>query len=247
MTRPLIIIYFLVHLLLATIGFLVSRLFEAEVFKSVGSSMIAAGIAGMVVFFYVLATTRTSDALEVLRGAGLKNVFPARSVLIRKQYDDRLKSATERLDVIGFGLRALREDYGDSFSAWSAKFPVRILLIDPEYPASPHTFARIRDAEEKTRVGEIETDVKAFVKASSQVVNRGNFQVRLYRAIPSINYFRIDDDIFWGPYLLGGPSRKMPTLLVRRGGFLFDHLSAHFDRLWEPESSRNPPQDWYTG
>jgi len=113
MTRPLIIIYFLVHLLLATIGFLVSRLFEAEVFKSVGSSMIAAGIAGMVVFFYVLATTRTSDALEVLRGAGLKNVFPARSVLIRKQYDDRLKSATERLDVIGFGLRALREDYGD--------------------------------------------------------------------------------------------------------------------------------------
>ena len=68
------------------------------------------------------------------------------------------------------------------------------------------------------------------------------FDVRLYRCLPSINYFRIDDDIFWGPYLIPGQSRNMPTFIVRRGGILFDRLTLHFQQIWD-RFSRVPDAD----
>src|SRR5713101_7900707 len=110
MTRLHFFIYFLAHALLLTVGLLIFRASQDELWKAVGASVIAAGIAGMVVFLYVLATTRTSDLLEAFSSAGLRTVFSSRSVLIRKQYDDRLKSASRQLDVIGFGLSYIREE-----------------------------------------------------------------------------------------------------------------------------------------
>jgi hypothetical protein len=59
------------------------------------------------------------------------------------------------------------------------------------------------------------------------------------RCIPAINLFRIDDDVFWGPYLMQQQSRNTPTLLATRGGFLFDMLQKHFDALWA-QSSPSP-------
>jgi hypothetical protein len=57
--------------------------------------------------------------------------------------------------------------------------------------------------------------------------------VRLYRSIPALNICRVDEELFWGPYLVGGPSRNNPTIIVKKGGIMFDRLMNHFNMVWE--------------
>jgi hypothetical protein len=240
------VIYWLAHVLLLLVGYTLFRSFpENEFVKNVGASILAAGLSGMVIFVYILFTSNTSARLDALATAGLDAVFSERSVSIKEMYQKRLSGTFQHLDVIGFGLSLFREDYSQQFESWSKRTQVRILLLDPEFPESGPKLARIRDAEEKSDE-DIAKDVKAFVRACSHLRKSKTFQIRLYRAIPTINYFRVDDEAFWGPYLFGSPSRLTPTLLVRRGGFLYAKLSRHFDQIWASPDTRSPPGDWYT-
>ena len=103
-----------------------------------------------------------------------------------------------------------------------------------DFPTPQHSLADQRDREENNPVGQVRLDVEAFEGAVSNLpgLNRDRFKVHRMRAIPAINMFRIDDDLFWGPYLMNQQSRNTPTLLAARGGFLFDMLQKHFDALW---------------
>ncbi len=208
--------------------------------EGIGGSLIAAGIAGVTLFLYVFTTDGLKYRIEAFTKAGLLKIFSGRSVLIRDEYHMRLVKA-RRIDLIGFGLSAFREDYLNDFVGWSHRADVRILLIDPDFPTPRHNLADQRDREENNPVGQIRSDVDAFEKAVSKLtsLNRDRFKVHRMRAIPAINMLRIDDDVFWGPYLMQQQSRNTPTLLATRGGFLFDVLQNHFDALWA-QSSPSP-------
>ena len=100
-----------------------------------------------------------------------------------------------------------------------------------------------RDAEEGNAPGSISTDVQEFLDRTAEVrvQHPDRFQVRLYTALPSINVFRVDDELFWGPYLVRRQSRNTPTFLVSRGGGLFDRIVEHFELLWsDGELSHEP-------
>lgn len=57
--------------------------------------------------------------------------------------------------------------------------------------------------------------------------------------------FRVDDDLFWGPYLVGKQSRNCPTFIARRGGVVFQRFMNHFDEIWDnPNFSRPIPAEW---
>lgn len=208
--------------------------------EAIGGALIASGIVGVTLFLYVSTTETLKARIEAFAKAGLLKIFPGRSVLIRDEYHRRLVQA-RHIDLIGFGLSAFREDYINDFVGWSHRADVRILLIDPDFPAPEHSLADHRDREENNVVGQIRTDVEAFERAISSLpgLNRKRFKVHRMHAIPSINMFRIDDDVFWGPYLMSQQSRNTPTLLATRGGFLFDTFQKHFDALWA-QSSPSP-------
>jgi hypothetical protein len=201
--------------------------------ESVGGSLIAGGIAGVTLFLYVLTTEGLRSRIEAFTKAGLLKIFSGRSVLIREEYDIRLAKA-RRIDLAGFGLSAFREDHINDFVGWSHRADVRILLIDPDFPSQRHSLADQRDREEDNPDGQIRRDVEAFERAASNLsgLDRQRFQLRRMRCIPAINLFRIDDDVFWGPYLMQQQSRNTLTLLATRGGFLFDMLEKHFEALW---------------
>jgi hypothetical protein len=208
--------------------------------EGIGGGLIAAGIAGITLFLYVFTTEGLKARIEAFSKAGLLKIFSGRSVLIRDEYHTRLVKA-RHIDLIGFGLSAFREDYINDFVSWSHRADVRILLVDPDFPTPQYSLADQRDKEESNPVGQIRSDVDAFEKAVSKLtgLNRKRFKVHRMRAIPAINMFRIDDDVFWGPYLMQQQSRNTPTLLATRGGFLFDILQKHFDALWA-QSSPSP-------
>jgi hypothetical protein len=228
-------VYLLAHLLVFAIGIFVIRAADNPTLIGIGTSLVAAGIAGWTVFIYIFVSQGISERLRVLTEFGITNIFDARSVRIRSQYDERLGKARERIDIMGYGLRALREDYFDHFLNWRTRAHVRILLLDPNFPSPSCSFASQRDAEERQNSGDIAQDVEDFIRAVRPVIRSVRdhpFEVRLYRCLPTINIFRVDDEVFFGPYLIKQPSRNSPTILVRRGGILFERVVAHFETIW---------------
>lgn len=239
-TSPGSIIWVSCHLIMAILGAatLASDVFAnilgEELTSGLGGGLISTGIAGVVLFLYVHTTDSLKQRLEVFTAAGITQIFRHRSVRIKDEYDRRLAAASA-IDVLGWGLSAFREDYGHEFEAWSKQAKVRILLINPDYPKPECSLADLRDVEEGRPVGDIRQHVQAFLTLihSLPELDPQRFHVRQMNALPAINLLRADNEIFWGPYLMGQQSRNTSTLLVRRGGFQFDSLEAHFDRIWQ--------------
>jgi hypothetical protein len=180
-----------------------------------------------------------SELLETLGRFGFVAAFGTRAATIRVEYDRRLAGATKHIDVMGFGLKTLWEDYRGHFAEWKQRAHVRILLIDPNSP-----FAAQRDREEDELSGSIRRSVKRFLRETAGIRNEtaGNpFEVRLYTCLPSVNIFRVDDEMFWGPYFVHEQSRNAPTFIVRRGGELYGCLAKHFDAIWEDHNLSRAP------
>lgn len=243
LTTPVGALWVVCHTSLVLLGALflaaepIHKLLGQGISEGIGGSLIAAGVAGVTLFLYVFTTEGLKFRIEALSKAGLLKIFAGRSVLIRDEYDTRLAKA-RHIDLVGFGLSAFREDYINEFVGWSHRADVRILLIEPDFPSRQHSLADQRDREENNPAGQIRRDVEAFERAIANLagLNREKFKVHRMRCIPAINLFRIDDDVFWGPYLMQQQSRNTPTLLATRGGFLFDMLQKHFEALWAQSS-----------
>ncbi|MEO8378104.1 MAG: hypothetical protein ABI779_00430 [Acidobacteriota bacterium] len=179
----------------------------------------------------MLVSRDVAARMQVLTEFGVTGIFSARSIRIKSEYDRRLKAVSEHIDIMGFGLNALREDYGEQFTHWAQRARVRILILDPEFPDNATSLADQRDAEEKKPRGATRAEILQFVE-HVRAMTSGQLEVRMYRCIPSVNVFRMDDELFWGPYLIGEPSRSSPTFIVQRGGLLFDRMLRQFERIW---------------
>jgi hypothetical protein len=239
---PISWVYILVHFALFLCGFTLVRS-AGTVSQGIGASVIAAAITGWVIFVYVRLSERRIEVLEALSRFGFVAAFEARAARIKPEYDRRLAGANEHIDIMGFGLKTLWEDYHGQFADWKLRAHVRILLIDPN---SPYTVQR--DTEEQELSGSIRRSAKRFLRETESIRNettQHTFQVRLYTCLPSVNIFRVDDEMFWGPYLIRSQSRNAPTFVVRHGGELYRRLMWHFDTIWADDSlSRNPnPED----
>jgi hypothetical protein len=227
------VIYYLAHALVISIGVAVT-LVGGVVWTAVGTSLIATGGAGAVIYVYLARTEATREALEMLSSFGLTRIYDRRAAQIRSEYASRLSVATSNIDIIGFGLKDFRRDYIAELGALSAKANIRILLIDPATE-----LARLRDGEEHQSAGTIAREVEEFITQYSQLYGASpppKLALRLYTCLPSVNIFRIDNDIFWGPYFVGRASGNTATFRVRRGGTLYDQLLQHFEEIWDHHS-----------
>jgi hypothetical protein len=237
--------YLLLHLVLVLVGILIASKGGALAI-SAGSSLIAAGVTGWVLFLHVRLNESQRSLMSLLSLFGFERAFEARGIRIKAEYDQRLAKAHHQIDILGFGLRALREDYREEFAKWKRKANIRVLVIDPEFPSVKYSYAKQRDKEERSSEGTIQGDVQAFLTEKRRLdieVTSHSFEVQLYTCLPSINIFRIDDELFWGPYLIGEQSRNAPTFLVRRGGILFERIVEHFDRIWKDKQLSHPLEE----
>jgi len=236
-TRTRHIIYLFCYTILIIIGILILLLIDPRtnlIAVGIGCSLLAAGIAGLLAFAFVFLSSKISDQIEKFRTFGLIDVFNLRSSGIRDEYDKRLTTVKREINIMGFGLRTLRQDYVDNFNQWKLRAHVRILILDPEFPKNSDSYASQRDIEENNNIGRIKEDVNEFLSKTRNLWDE-RFQIRLYRCLPSINMFRVDDEIFWGPYLMKEQSRNTPTFIVGRGGILFQRFMEHFERIWSDE------------
>ena len=230
-------VYLLIHVLLFVSGLAIAQI-GGPILIAIGASVSATGVCGWAIYFWIRFTDNSTQALTRIRQLGLIDAFPARSVPIRAEYEARFSIAREQIDFLGFGLRALREDFGPSFTSWLHHARVRILLIDPEAPVPGWSYVTQRDLEEGNSAGAIRNDVVQFLQYMCPLVNAQSqrLQIRLYSCLPALNICRIDNEIFWGPYILGEQSRNTPTFLVNRAGALYAVLANHYEEVWTNSS-----------
>jgi hypothetical protein len=228
-------IYLLCNLLLIVSGLLIFKASTSILLQGVGSSLIATGIAGWVIFVVILSEQSSRDSMAIVQRLGIVAGFTQRGAAIQDQYRDRVKRASHQIDVLGFGLSSLREDFRNDFHVWKRNASVRILLLDPNFPSQQFSYAAQRDSEENNPANAIADDVRQFGKETASLID-DRFQVKLYRCIPAVNIFRVDEELFWGPYLIGTASRNSPTIIVKSYGPLFSVFTSHFEEIWSKHS-----------
>jgi hypothetical protein len=239
---PRFILFLLTQLLIILAGSLIISIWDDKpIAVAIGTSIAATGGAGLLTSLYYLMNERRSAALKMLDEFGLIAAFDRRGAMIADEYRERLTKARKHIDIIGYGLNTFLNDFRSEFSTWRQHAEVRILLLDPEFPDRSHSLARMRDGEEGRPPEATLEEIRSFVDETRALVgalsNGGCFAVRLYKCIPTLNVFRIDDDVFWGPYLIGTQSRNNPTFIARRGGLLYDRLVDHFETIWSDRFS----------
>lgn len=240
---PLNVLYLVIHGALLIIGYLLTASKSPLVF-AIGTSLIAAGVTGWAVFVHIFISEARQKKIRLFDELRIEAFFRSRGPSIKPEYDVRIARVCRHIDVLGFGQRALVEDYLVKFPDWKKRASVRILLLDPEYPVAENSVASLRDHDEGDNGGDIARDVRTFISQAGGLFNE-QFQVRLYRCLPTVNLFRIDDDLFWGPYLIRRVSRNSPTFVVNSGGVLFTELMDHFETIWSSDSlSRKVPKEW---
>jgi energy-converting hydrogenase Eha subunit E len=242
------VIYFLAHSVLVLIGVIVTMAGAARdedwlksLLISVGTSIVATGLCGMVIWIYFANSERNLAFLDVISSAGVAWIYPSRAAQIRGEYEERLESARSNIDILGFGLKDFKRDYLPELGRLSSRAKIRILLLDPDSP-----YCAQRDLEEEQSPGVISDEIREFLRGYHEryAQQQVRIELRLYRSLPQVNIFRIDDEIFWGPYLTGRASGNTFTMRVRRGGYAFEGLMSHFESVWrdfthQPESQEN--------
>lgn len=226
------IIYYLAYAVVIAVGAALTLL-HGTIWTAIGTSLIATGAAGSVVYLYIARTDTTREAIEMLSRFGLARIYDRRAAGIREEYAIRLDHAKAQIDILGFDLRDFRRDYMSDLGVLAARARIRILLIDPLSPA-----CAMRDREENQREGVIRGQVEDFVAQFRERYQSGEnprLSVRFFTCLPLVNIFRIDDEIFWGPYLAGRAGGNTITLRVNRG-VLYEQLLGHFDRVWKDHS-----------
>lgn len=238
------IIWVLIHVVILLAGFLFiagAATFDPSthtavivLLQAVGGSLIATGIAGVILFIYVANSEHMKNIFKIYRDSGIIAYFTHRSIPIKSEYDDRIKGS-KKIDIIGCGLSSFREDYEHEFPNWTGK-TVRILLLDPDFPTKKYSAADQRDFEEGNEKGTIRKDVNDFIELLQKLeLDTARFSIRLMTCAPTVNIFRIDDQMFWGPYISGQKSRNMPTFIVEKNGELFKRLEGHFNHIWDSD------------
>ena len=157
-------------------------------------------------------------------------LFTGRSVTIRNEYDDRLSRMKDRLDILAWGLASFREDYGNRLVDWATNGTrIRLLLVNPN-SIRGSTLCELQDELEGRNRGSTANDIATFLTELES--SHGGIEVRVSDFHPGTNVFRIDGDMFFGPYIAGTVSRNAPTGVVSDDHWLFDVLLSHFECLW---------------
>jgi hypothetical protein len=214
--------------------------------REIGSGMVASGLAALILVLYQIASSavegQDEGVLGVSKRMGLSGYYSSRPAFGFDKSDFSFKGARtiQVLELSGHTLFAgIEPDEWESQSGAGAT--IQILLQDPQYPPGPWTFPNNRDYEEGNAIGNDLDEIYAFIDKfgiKSEFPRGGYYELRLTRAMPTISYFRIDDCIYWAPYLPRKYGNQSPHMRVDRGGELFDVLERAFDLMWKMETSR---------
>ncbi len=139
------------------------------------------------------------------------------------------------MDIIGLSLSRFSDDLGkEFFPLLDAKgIKIRILFLDPESP-----FVESREREELSpATTNLSNEIRKATKYYCSL-ELSNLEMKYYDSTPTLNYLRIDNLIFTGPYFVGMPSGQKPATVIRADYEMAYEYQDHFENIWN-SFSRN--------
>lgn len=146
--------------------------------------------------------------------------------------DPNIQDARYCIDGIAFGLSTFRNMYGKKIEHCLKKgVQIRLLTMDPA-----GQFISFREQEEEAAPGGIKNTITEMVKwadALNENSKKGKIVIKAYNSMTLDYYWRVDDDLYIGPYWYGYKSSDTITYKFVAGGRGFQHYSEYFEKLWE--------------
>ncbi len=235
MSRVKHFLYFACNIILILLGII---LIFMKV-EAIGGSLVAGGIAGLVMYWAIYVqkkiTTAEEKILEKIRRFGIVDILARR--LVKDELDSLFPyRAKKTWDVLGFSLATFYGDVKDGIIQNAAKkVKIRVLVVHPERP-----YCTQRDYEESLLVKTTKNEVLRVTKFIEGLHNP-KIDIRWYKSIPTTSITMIDDEkMVAGPYMVGLEHRNTYSIRIK-GGVLFEYYRNHFNKIWnDPKLSCKP-------
>lgn len=219
-------------LIILTVGIFVA-LMDVFVWRStssiilnIGCSFIASSLVGIVTV--LLVDRQKVSPVEEWK---LEKIYSTRAER-NSEADPNIENARYCIDGIAFGLSTFRTMYGKKIEQCLKKgVQIRLLTMDPT-----GQFISVREEEEKTAPGGIRdtiTEMVDWANRLNQNNSKGKIVIKAYNSMTLDYYWRVDDEIYIGPYWYGYKSSDTITYKFVAGGRGFQHYSDYFEALWE--------------
>lgn len=197
-----------------------------SVWISVGCSLIASGL--VILLTAILLERRKHDPLDAWK---IQKIYSTRAER-NSEADPNIDQARYCIDGVAFGLSTFRTMYGKKIEQCLRKgVNIRLLTMDPE-----GAFISIREEEEETTSGAIKETILGLVKWANdlnQTNPKGKIVIKAYKSMTLDYYWRVDDELYVGPYWYGYKSSDTITYKFVSGGRGFQHYNEYFEKLWE--------------
>lgn len=180
---------------------------------------------------------------ELIDNWGLEKIFRTRAEK-NAESDPKLESSfVKQLDGIAFGLSSFRcNREKDVLKCLMNGMQVRLIAMHPD-----SNFVLQRDLEENGRPGDIAASIKDLVKWVNKLnalSPYGKIEIKYYNAMTLDFYWRLDDELYVGPYLYNIVSQQTITYKYVKGGRGFNMYSDYFESLWNNNELCSYPADF---
>lgn len=196
---------------------------------SIGCSLLASAAFGGIQIFVSEEKEKTN-----LEKWGITKIYKKRSEK-SEDSDPKIKLVKHNLDVVSFGLKRFRETHRDDILKCLRNGTViRMLVMSPD-----SSFVAQREKEESSAKNHIRNSINGLLnwaRSLNQEVekdrNSGHIEVRGYTCMTLDFYWRMDNELYFGPYWYNRDSQATVTYKCESGGTCFDLYTQYFEDLW---------------
>lgn len=181
--------------------------------------------------------------IEVTKSWGLQKIFRTRAEK-NSESDPKLeKHNVCQLDGIAFGLSNFRSNREkDVLENLRNGMKMRLLVMDPN-----SSFVAQREIEENDDPGHISASIKRLVQWVNDLNAKspnGKIEIKYYNSMTLDFYWRMDNELYVGPYLFNVVSQQTLTYKFIKGGRGFNMYTEYFESLWNNEKLCYYPEDF---
>lgn len=196
---------------------------------SIGCSLIASGLVILMHDFFV-----ERKKISEIDAWKLTKIYSTRAEK-NADSDPQLDKARYVVDVVAFGLKSFRSKQAKRVEGCLRRgVNFRILTMDPE-----SQFVRQREIEENEAEGQIKHTIEDLVRWADTYNAKGykgRILVKGYNTMTLDFYWRVDDELYIGPYWINVSSQQTITYKFERDGKGFATYADYFESLWEDTS-----------
>ena len=150
--------------------------------------------------------------------------------------DPELDKAKYQVDVVAFGLSSFRDKNKERVETCLRNgVNFRILTMAPDSKKM-----KVREEEENNK--NIKNSILQLVdwaKELNQKGYNGNIQIKVYNCMTLDFYWRVDNELYVGPYWYGHDSQQTITFKFSANGKGFEQYTSYFEELWkDPKISK---------